>query len=644
MIKLKIALLKAAGALLLLFLLVAIGQMWGAYIFTNYGPMRFVSVSPLTLYQYWVHNGGQVWFYTSYKIGFITAVGYPIVVVIGLIYLALTEPKRKLHGDAKFASRLDLQKEKLLKPDNNPPDILIGQTKDGEYLRWSSAAFAFLAAPTRSGKGVGVVIPNCLHYRESLVVFDPKLENYKITSGYRQACGQEVYLFNPSTQDFKSHRWNPLSYVRRNRFYTTGDAFNIANILYSTSGGGDGGNSVFFNEMAQKLFVGLVLFMMETESASERMPTLGLLNSLTAPDALDDEGKPLGFADWIKRQCVADTNDYGIELSKECQSNLLSYTNNSANTASGILSSMLAPLSAFSEPIVQEVTSGDDFDLRDVRKKKMTIYVGVNPNDFDKFKRLINLFFSQLISVNTAELPEENPELKYQCLLLIDEFGAMGKVDIIESGVAYMAGYNLRLLLIFQNLSQLNRLYTQDGARTLVTNFDCQILYPPRDHKDAQEYSEITGYETVKSTSINRDGVGIGKRSESISDQRRALLLPQEFTAMDEKECVISMRSMKPIHCRKIIYYQDPTFKARLGYEPASIPELGIKPEDDNSITADVAATQPDPDLTLAQFNALLFLPANATEQQKQQVAEQCLSGDYQALNAILMAQVTQAA
>ena len=219
----------------------------------------------------------------------------------------------------------------------------------------------------------------------------------------------------------------------------------------------------------------------------------------------------------------------------------------------------------------------------------------------------------------------------------------MGKVDIIETGVAYIAGYNLRLLLIFQNLSQLNRLYTQDGARTLVTNFDCQILYPPRDHKDAQEYSEIVGYETVKSSSINRDGVGIGKRSESISDQRRALLLPQEFTSMDERECVISMRSMKPIHCKKIIYYQDPTFKKRLGYEPAPIPELSIKPPEDNSITADTDA-QPESGITLAQFNALLFLPADATEQQKQQVAEQCLSGDYQALNAILLAQTAQAA
>lgn len=644
MLKLKIIALKIMAALALLFLLVAIGQMWGAYIFTTYGPVRSVSAWPIILYQYWHHYGGNVWLSTAYKIGLCTAIGYPVVVVIGLIYLALTEPKRKLHGDAKFANRLELQQAKLIKPDNNPPDILIGQTKEGDYLRWSSAAFAFLAAPTRSGKGVGVVIPNCLHYRESLVVFDPKLENYKITSGYRKACGQEVYLFNPSTQDFRSHRWNPLSYVRRDRFYTTGDAFNIANILYSTSsGGGDGGNSVFFNEMAQKLFVGLVLYMIETEQASELAPTLGLLNSLTAPDALNNEGEPLGFNEWLKMQCVAETNDYAVQLSNECKTNLLSYCNNSANTASGILSSMLAPLSAFSEPIVKEVTSGDDFDLRDVRKRKMTIYVGVNPNDFSKYKRLINLFFSQLISVNTAELPEDNPELKYQCLLLIDEFGAMGKVDIIETGVAYIAGYNLRLLLIFQNLSQLNRLYTVDGARTLVTNFDCQILYPPRDHKDAQEYSEITGYETVKSSSISRDGVGIGKKSESISDQRRALLLPQEFTSMDEGECVISMRSMRPIHCKKIIYYKDPTFKSRLGYAPADIPELTIKPLVEPLFIENEIEVSTKP-INVEQFNAMLFLPANATEQQKQAVAEQCLNGDYHELNAILMAQAAQAA
>ncbi|CAM5186653.1 Protein VirD4 [Oligella ureolytica] len=546
-----------------------ISQLLGSYLYIKFTPVMNESIGLTTLYSHYVMTNGAVLKLLWFKVGAGISVVLPLLVFIMFTIAIFKKPVRELHGSAKFATKVDLKQSNLLSPDKEIPDILIGQTKDGEYLRWASKAFAFLAAPTRLGKGVGIVIPNCLHYKDSLVVFDPKLENYKITSGYRKACGQEVYLFNPSTKNFKSHRWNPLSYVSRDPVYSTGDAFNIANILYSTSGGGEG-NSRFFNEMAQKLFVGLVLYMIETEKASGIKPSLNQLVKLTTPGG----GKDL--KEWILEQVDPVEREYPVNLSAECANNLLSYTDNSDNTGSGIKASLVAPLSAFIEPVVAAVTSDDDFDLRDVRKKKMTIYVGINPNDFDKFKRLINLFFSQLISVNTEELPEDNAELKYQCLLLIDEFGAMGKVDVIQSGVAYIAGYNLRLLLIFQNLSQLNELYTVDGARTLSTNFDCQIIYPPRDNKDAQEYSEMIGYETVKSSSFNKSRGQMTNSSESVSDQRRALLLPQELTSMDDANCVISMRSMRPILGKKIIYYADPVFKRRLIYSPVPVPEIEV--------------------------------------------------------------------
>ncbi|AFN36209.1 type IV secretory system conjugative DNA transfer family protein [Taylorella equigenitalis] len=543
-----------------------LGLAFGGFIFALLSGVK-VFPNPVILFKYM-----EFWELFYYKIG----VG--IAFVFSLFGLALgfivvnKKPRRELHGSARFANSVEIKNFNLFDEKHKDPEILIGKF-DNKFLKWSGKQFAFLAAPTRSGKGVGIVIPNCLNYRDSMVVFDPKLENFQITGGFREkVLGQKVYLFNPSTKDFRSHCWNPMSYISRDKYRMVGDALNMANILYSsTESEGGGGNSKFFAEMAQKLFTGLVLYMVERENLEKgtdnwddsKVPSMSLLQSLTTQYPSEYSS----FANWIKK-CVAVDKNY----SQACKENLMSYATTSDQTGASILSSLVAPLSVFSDPIVQRVTSSDDFDLREVRKQKMTIYIGIQPNDIAKFSRLINLFVSQLISLNTEELPEQNKSLKYQCLLLLDEFAALGKVDIIEKSVAYIAGYNLRLLLIFQNMSQLNRIYTKDGARSLSTNFECQIIYPPRDNDDAKEYSEIIGYETYKSESKSKNKGQIGSSSTSISDQKRAVMNPEELRQMDKSDCIISMTGIYPIHAKKIIYYKDPFFKKRLGFEPSPIP------------------------------------------------------------------------
>lgn len=541
-------------------LFAAIGQFVGSLIFIRFAN---VSLAPGVFVLWDLHKNssdGGIWTLLHYKV----AVGFSGLITFAPIIVGLaslfSRPKRELHGSARFARPGEIARASLLKESHTEPDIIIGKYKN-RYLRWAGKQFAFLAAPTRSGKGVGIVIPNCLHYRDSLVVFDPKLENFEITAGYRAAHGQKVFLFNPSTKNFTSHRWNPLSYIKRDRHFAPGGAFSIANILYPTSGKMEG-NTRFFNEMAQKLFVGLCLYLIETEEDTGITPTLSAVLQLSTPTS----GEPL--ADWIKK-AVKDP-----ELSRECKNNLLSYAGNTGATASGIVSSFLAPLSVFSDPMVAAVTSGDDFDLGQVRRQRMTIYVGILPNDISRFSRLINLFFSQLISENTDQLPSQNPALKYQCLLLLDQFAALGRVDIIESGVAYIAGYNLRLMAIFQNLAQLNALYGVDGARTLTTNFECQIIFTPRDNKDAQEYSEIIGYETFKSRSTSRSSGKSSSNSQSYSDQRRPVMLPQEVKTMPHEQCVINLSGMQTIYAGKIFYYQDKVFLPRLGFAQPPVPRI----------------------------------------------------------------------
>src|SRR5690606_28038797 len=232
-------------------LFAAIGQFVGSLIFIRFTKASIDAGFFVLWDLYKSSQDGAIRTLMQYKVavgvsGLITVA--PVIVGLATLF---SRPKRELHGSARFARAGEIARAGLLKDSHIEPDMIIGKYKN-RYLRWAGKQFAFLAAPTRSGKGVGIVIPNCLHYRDSLVVFDPKLENFEITSGYRAANGQQVFLFNPSTKDFTSHRWNPLSYIKRDRHFAPGGAFSIANILYPTSGKMEG-NTRFFNEMAQKL-------------------------------------------------------------------------------------------------------------------------------------------------------------------------------------------------------------------------------------------------------------------------------------------------------------------------------------------------------------------------------------------------------
>ena len=234
------------------------------------------------------------------------------------------------------------------------------------------------------------------------------------------------------------------------------------------------------------------------------------------------------------------------------------------------------PLNPWINPIVDAATSADDFLLTDVRKKKMTVYIGILPNKLAESRLIVNLLFSQLINLNTKELPQSNPDvLKHQCLLLMDEFTSIGKVDIIATAVSYMAGYNIRLLPIIQSMAQLDAVYGKEQARTLITNHAMQIIYAPREQQDANDYSDMLGYTTVRRENITRSR----EISRSEVEERRALMLPQELKAMGpDREVFLFEGIPHPVQCDKIKYYQDKLFTKRLiGKTNVPVLDLSIK-------------------------------------------------------------------
>jgi len=402
--------------------------------------------------------------------------GFGLVIVAGMLML-IPRP-RPLHGEARFARRHEIKRAGLL----GEQGIILGQFGT-RYLTLGGQQGVLLAAPPRSGKGVGVVIPNLLNWPGSVVCVDIKRENWTITAGFRAANGQACHLFDPFAEDGGTSRWNPLGYVSDLHARRINDLQRIADMLYGDPPGVD----PFWSASARSLFLGVALYLFETP----RLPrTLGEV--LRQGMASDDEG----FGKHWKRIIEARSR-MGRALSSECVRALYDVIDLAPVTASSIRKTFSSRLDLWLNPMLDAATSQNDFDLRDLRKEPMSIYVGVNPDDLHRLRPVLNLFFQQAIGLQTRELPEHNRELKHQVLMLLDEFSALGRIPIMAEAISYLPGYNVRVLLVIQTPSQLREVYGQNAAETMVKTLAARIVYAPKDVSDAKEISEELGTTTV---------------------------------------------------------------------------------------------------------------------------------------------------
>lgn len=485
------------------------------------------------------------------------------LISFSLVFLLPFLPKKEsLHGDARFANSSDVKKMDLY-----GDGIIIGKYQN-RLLRFGGQQFVSLGAPTRSGKGVGIVIPNLLDWKESAVVQDIKQECFDFTSGYREKIlGQEVFLFDPFNR--RTHRYNPLAYIDMNSDNADGQLTDFANILYPMTGND---TADFFNQLAQNLFIGICYMvhnLLNTKGGVVLLQKLGVEIDFTLYGILQMSEGFKGDIDIdgsykISFKAFEDTFNTLAELGligKKAQMRCQSYFKiDSENTKSGVMSSFNAPLMMFRNDNMRLATSANDFDFRDLRRKKMTIYVGITPDQLANAKLILNIFWQQLILVNTKELPQANPELKHKVLLVMDEFTAPGRLAIYLKSISFIAGYWLRSLMIYQSGSQLEANppegYGRDGAKTLLTNHACQIFYTPREQEDAEKISKILGTKTIKNRSRNLGQGGGG----SESDTSRALMLPQELREMPFENELITIDNGKPIMAKKAFYYSDRYF------------------------------------------------------------------------------------
>ncbi|MBM7070610.1 type IV secretory system conjugative DNA transfer family protein [Shewanella sp. 202IG2-18] len=528
-------------------------------IYLYFAHLDYHNATPLTVFRYGYFYGHtkqtQFWLGLSVLLGFVP-VGLPLI-------LKFKPKKPALYGEARFATQKQIKQAGLL----NPSGIIVGKQQgllQQQYLQFAGQQHVLMSAPTRSGKGVGVVVPNLLSWQDSIVVLDIKQENWNISAGFRRAHGQQCFLLNLAPRDYQSHRWNPLHYISLDSSFRINDIQKIGQMLFPNIDN----ESPIWQASARSLWLGLVLFLLETPPLSVTMGEV--LRQLNKGDA--------HLIELINQRMQSEH-----PLSGQCHASLRDYLETPERTRGSIRKSFTSALELFYNPVIDAVTANNDFDLRQLRMKKLSIYVGVTPDDLQRLAPLINLFFQQLIDLNTRELPEHNPNLKHQVLLLMDEFAAIGKVDILSKGISYIAGYGLRLLTIIQSPSQLREIYGHDGAETLIENHALQVVFAPKNPKVAREISEVLGTNTIKQRSHGRQLTGKGGRSENTSDHSRALMLPQEIMRLGQQQAILLLEHCPPVKCRKIRWFQDKAFMQRGNgreqqlWPTPNIPKVSVK-------------------------------------------------------------------
>lgn len=532
----------------------------GAYFFLLFLKLAPIQASPLTLPRYAYYY----WDKPPVRTRLIGAAALALLIVGGMALLVALPKRRSLHGDARWAKARDMRRANLFAAQG----IILGRYGK-RYLMLPGQTGVILAAPPRSGKGVSCVVPNLLNWPGSVLVLDIKKENWTLTAGYRSLFS-EVYLFDPFAADGRTARWNPFTYVSDNPHLRIDDVQRIATMLCQEAPGAD----PFWVKSARSLFVGIALYLFERRdyeraynadpAHQDPMPVVPVTvgEVLRQAMASDEEG----FSKHWKR-IIEGWAAIGKPLSPQCVSLIMDVVDLATQTASSVRKTFTSQLDLWLNPLLDMATAESDFDLRDLRKKKIAVYLGIKPRDFERLQVVMNVFFQQAIGEQTAELPENNPVLKHQLLVVLDEFTAVGRIPILLNSIAFVPGYNVRTLMVIQTPSQLDEVYGQNGRKIMLKTLAARIIFPPNDMEDARNVSEELGYTTVKSHSRTIPGVmGGGKRSPStnVSDQRRALMLPQEIKEMPSDRQLLFVEHVLPVKCHKIRYFEDPIFTERL--------------------------------------------------------------------------------
>ncbi|SEP49421.1 type IV secretion system protein VirD4 [Rhodospirillales bacterium URHD0017] len=520
--------------------------------------------------------------------GYIAAAGGVAAVAVAttMSVLRAREAKRvTTYGSARWAETREIREAGLLGDDG----VILGRWRK-DYLRHNGPEHVLCFAPTRSGKGVGLVVPTLLAWPGSAIVHDIKGENWALTAGWRSRFGR-VLLFDPTNAG--SAAYNPLLEVRRGEWEVR-DVQNIADVLVDPEGALEKRNH--WEKTSHALLVGTILHVLYAEPDKT---LAGVANFLSDPK------RPIE-ATLRAMMTTAHLGESGVHpVVASAARELL---NKSENERSGVLSTAMSFLGLYRDPVVATVTRRCDWRIRDLveGERPTTLYLVVPPSDISRTKPLVRLILNQIGRRLTEEL--DSKDQRHRLLLMLDEFPALGRLDFFESALAFMAGYGLKSFLIAQSLNQIEKAYGINNS--ILDNCHVRVSFATNDERTAKRVSDALGTATeirdAKNYAGHRLSPWLGHLMVSRQETARPLLTPGEVMQLPPDEELVLVSGCHPIRARKARYFEDPQLQARI--LPPPVPstaetvanKVGLaQRQDDNPwAAAIVAASRPaeDPD------------------------------------------------
>ena len=507
--------------------------------------------------------------------GIIAASGGFIAIGVAIamsVWRAREQKNVATYGSARWAEKPEIEAAGLLDPDG----VVLGRY-EREYLRHDGPEHVLCFAPTRSGKGIGLVVPSLLTWPGSAIVHDIKGENWQLTAGFRSHHGR-VLLFDPTNP--KSSAYNPLLEVRRGEWEVR-DVQNIADILVDPEGSLDKRNH--WEKTSHSLLVGAILHVLYAEPEK----TLA-----SVANFLSDPKRPVRSTlhAMMKTAHLGEAGPHPVVASAARE-----LLNKSDNERSGVLSTAMSFLGLYRDPVVAEVTRRCDWRIGDIvgDEQPTTLYLVVPPSDINRTKPLIRLMLNQIGRRLTEELQAQTG--RHRLLLMLDEFPTLGRLDFFETALAFMAGYGLKSFLIAQSLNQIEKAYGPNNS--ILDNCHVRVSFATNDERTAKRVSDALGTATemkaMKNYAGHRLSPWLGHLMVSRSETARQLLTPGEIMQLPPSDEIVMVAGIPPIRAEKARYYEDARFKERVLPPPDLKHSDQLRPDDWNSLPI---PTRPEPD------------------------------------------------
>jgi len=457
------------------------------------------------------------------------------------------------YGSARWATAREIDRAGLCRD----AGVLLGR-HGGRYLRHAGPEHVMAFAPTRSGKGVGLVVPTLLSWTGSAVIHDIKGENWQLTAAWRSRFSHAL-LFNPT--DLASAKYNPLLEVRRGA-HEVRDVQNIADILVDPEGALERRNH--WEKTSHSLLVGAILHILYAEEEK----TLAHVATF-----LSDPQRP--FVATLKR--MMSTNHLGTKNAPRVHPVVASAArevlNKSENERSGVLSTAMSFLGLYRDPTVAAVTSRCDWRIADLVEAEhpVSLYLVIPPSDISRTKPLIRLVLNQIGRRLTEKLDADPAKGgKHQLLMMLDEFPALGRLDFFETSLAFMAGYGVRAFLIAQSLNQIEKAYGEHNA--ILDNCHVRVAFATNDERTARRISEALGVATEQRAMRNYAGHRLAPWLAHVMVSRqetaRPLLTQGEVMQLPPADEIVLVSGMAPIRAKKLRYFEDGNFRGRVTAPP----------------------------------------------------------------------------